>query len=57
MSDKMPEGLRKHFEAKEKDGKHKEKGDEKSKVARKEALRKAQKAKMKRETEKKSAGR
>ena len=48
----MPEGLREHFEAKEKEGEAGKHGDEKSKAARKEALRKAQKAKMKRKAEK-----
>ena len=57
MSDKMPEGLRKHFEEKEKEGKHEGPGEEKKELARKEALRKAQKAKMKRQAEKKSAER
>ncbi len=55
MSDKMPEGLRKHFEAKEKGGEEGKNGDEKSKLARKEALRKAKKAKMKRAAEKTGA--
>jgi hypothetical protein len=57
MSDKMPEGLRKHFEAKEKEGDYKEKGDQKSKLARREALRKAKKAKTKLQAEKTSAER
>lgn len=52
MAEKMPEGLREHFEAKEKEGEAGKHGDEKSKAARKEALRKAQKAKMKRKAEK-----
>ena len=53
----MPEGLRKHFEAKEKGGEHGKDHDDKSKMARKEALRKAKKAKMKRNAEKEQAGR
>lgn len=52
MSDKMPEGLRKHFEAKEKGSEGGGKDDEGAKMARKEALRKAKKAKMKRHSEK-----
>ena len=57
MSDKMPEGLRKHFESKEKGEGGGKEHDEKSKMARKEALRKAKKAKMKRHAEKERAGR
>ena len=57
MSDKMPEGLRKHFEAKEKGGEHGGGHDEKSKMVRKEALRKAKKAQMKRSAEKERAER
>jgi hypothetical protein len=52
MSDKMPEGLRKHFEAKEKGSKGGDNDGEGAKMARKEALRKAKKAKMKRHSEK-----
>jgi hypothetical protein len=52
MSDKMPEGLRKHLESKEERGEHGKGGDEKSKMARREALRKANKAKAKRHAEK-----
>jgi DNA-binding protein H-NS len=52
MSEKMPEALRKHFESKQKDGEGDEKHSEKSKMARREALRKAKKAKMKRSSEK-----
>jgi|32_taG_2_1085360.scaffolds.fasta_scaffold205490_2 hypothetical protein len=51
MSEKMPEGLRKHFEAKQKGGEHEESGKEGSKMAAREALRKAKKAKMKRKSE------
>lgn len=57
MSEKMPEALREHFEAKGKGADESKRGDEKSKAARKEALRKAQKAKMKRKSDKKSAER
>lgn len=52
MSDKMPEGLRKHFEAKEKGSKGGDNDGEGAKMARKEALRKAKKAKTKRHSEK-----
>jgi hypothetical protein len=55
MSDKMPEGLRKHFEAQEKGSQEGKEGGDKSKMARKEALRKAKKAKMKRAAEKEGA--
>jgi hypothetical protein len=57
MAEKMPEALREHFEAKEKQGEGGKHGDEKSKAGRKEALRKAQKAKMKRKAEKESGKR
>jgi hypothetical protein len=57
MAEKMPEALREHFEAKEKQGEGGKHGDEKSKAGRKEALRKAQKAKMKRNAEKESGKR
>lgn len=53
MSEKMPESLRKHFESKEKGSNT----DENSNAARKEALRKAKKAKIKRNAEKNDAGR
>lgn len=45
MSERMPEGLRKHFEEKN--------ATEEGKEKKKEALRKAKKAKMKRQMEKK----
>ena len=57
MAEKMPEGLRKHFESKQKGGEHENGSDKQSNMARKEALRKAQKAKMKRKAEKESAER
>lgn len=55
MTGKMPEGLRKHFEAKAKKGEPGEKHDADSKMIRKEALRKAQKATVKRKAEKDTA--
>mgnify|MGYP006266353309 CR=1 FL=1 len=48
MSDTMPEGLRKHFEAKERGGEPDKDQDDRPKMAHKEALRKAKKAQSKR---------
>ena len=52
MASSMPEGLRKHMESKEERGEHGKKDDEKSEMKRREALRKAKKAKTKRHAEK-----
>jgi len=57
MADRMPKELLEHFKRKQSDGADEKKGAEDSDDSKKEALRKARKAKIMRREEKQKSGR